>query len=350
MSTHRTAGQAQHPAATPTDHPSWDPARLPDQTGRTHVVTGATAGIGYFAAEQLAAAGAHVVLASRSAAKLATAVASIEREVPGARLDTVVVDLASLASVADAAERISALPRLDGLLLNGASMSMKRRATTSDGLPLLLGTHVAANAALLAGTLPALADSGRRHGAARVVHTSTGFVEQFPMSVDDVRRTPATAIAAYVKAKTVTEVFAFELARRLEAADVPVASLVTRPGVGVDARTPHRAGIRDRSTTYRPNPYTPWAQGKDGAAWSAVRALTDPEARNGQYYAPAGRLRGAPVRVEPTARTATPDGDLAARVWAQVEELAVTALTIPALTIPARTIPAKVSAAVPVQE
>lgn len=319
-------------AATTTTTTSWDPARLPDQTGRTLVVTGATAGIGYFAAEQLAAAGAHVVLASRSAGKLATAVAAIEHQVPGASLDTVVVDLASLASVADAAARIAALPRVDGLLLNGGSMAMKRGATTADGLPLILGTHVVANLALLAGTLPALAATGERYGTTtRVVHTSTGFVGMFPMAVDDVRREPWAAIAAYTKAKTVTEVLAFELARRLAAAEAPVASLVTRPGVGVDARTPERAGIRDATTPYQPNPYTLWAQGKDTAAWSAVRALTDPRARTGQYYAPTGRLRGAPVLVEPTARTFAPEGDLAARVWAQVEELAGTALPAPAV-------------------
>ncbi|MBL0886185.1 SDR family NAD(P)-dependent oxidoreductase [Myceligenerans indicum] len=309
---------------------TWDPTRLPDQTGRTLVVTGATAGIGYFAAEQLAGAGAHVVLASRSPGKLATAVASIEHQVPGARLGTVVVDLASLTSVRRAAQEIAALPRLDGLLLNGGSMAMRRGDTTADGLPQLLGTHVVANAALLAGVLPALAATGDRHGAtSQVVHTSTGFVRQFRVAVDDVRRTPRSPITAYTKAKTVTEVLAFELARRLDAAGAPVASLVTRPGVGVDARTPHRAGIRDATTPYQRNPYTPWAQGKDTAAWSAVRALTDPEARNGQYYAPAGALRGAPVLVEPTARTATPDGDLAQRVWTQVEELAGTPLTVP---------------------
>jgi short-subunit dehydrogenase len=50
---------------------------LPDQTGRTHIVTGATAGIGYFAAEQLAGAGARLVLAARSAQRLETAAASI---------------------------------------------------------------------------------------------------------------------------------------------------------------------------------------------------------------------------------------------------------------------------------
>ncbi|MFJ3407015.1 SDR family NAD(P)-dependent oxidoreductase [Promicromonospora sp. NPDC090134] len=320
-----------NPTNNPTGDPTWDPAHLPDQTGRTHVVTGATAGIGYFAAEQLAAAGAHVVLASRSAGKLATAVASIEREVPGARLDTVVVDLASLASVSDAAGRISALPRVDGLLLNGGSAALRRDATTTDGLPLMLGTHVVAGVALLAGVLPALAATGERTGTSpRVVHTSTGFVTQFPTAVDDVRRVPRVALTAYTKAKTVTEVLAFELARRLEAAGTPIVSLVTRPGVGVDARTPHRAGIRDSTTPYQRNPYTPWAQGKDTAAWSAVRALTDPLARNGDYYAPVGRLKGLPVRVDPTARTASPEGDLAARVWEQVEELAGTALRIPA--------------------
>ncbi|WP_394195144.1 hypothetical protein [Microbacterium foliorum] len=161
------------------------------------------------------------------------------------------------------------------------------------------------------------------------MHTSTGFVSQFRLDVDDVRATPRSAIAAYTKAKTVTEVFAFELDRRLRAADLPVASLVVRPGVGVDAKTPERTGIHDASTPYRRNPYTPWAQGKDTAAWAAVRALTDPAAQGGEYYAPAGRLRGLPLRVEPLARTYTPPTELAQSVWDQLEELAGVHLSLP---------------------
>lgn len=92
--------------------------------------------------------------------------------------------------------------------------------------------------------------------------------------------------------------------------------------VGVDAKTPARAGIRDATTPYQRNPYTPWAQGKDTAAWSAVRALTDPEAQGGEYYGPTGALRGLPTRRDALARTAAPEGDLAARVWNQLEELA----------------------------
>lgn len=309
---------------------NWNPDRLPDQTGRTVVVTGATAGIGYFAAEQLAAAGADVVLASRSASKLRRAEASIRGQVPGPSVRSVVIDLASLDSVARAADELRELPRIDGILLNGGAMSGGRGATTSDGLPVMLGTHVVANVRLIADLLPALIETGEASGdASRIVHTSTGFVSQFRVGVDDLSVTPRTWIAAYTKAKTATEVFAFELDRRLRDAHLPVASLVVRPGVGVDAKTPERAGIRDASTPYQRNPYTPWAQGKDTAAWSAVRALTDPDAQGGEYYAPAGRLRGLPVRVEPLARTHTPAPGTAESVWGQLEELAGVRMPLP---------------------
>ena len=302
---------------------TWNPNSLPDQTGRTHVVTGATGGIGYFAAEQLAAAGADVVLASRSAAKLETAERAIRTQVPGASIRRVVLELESLDAVDAAAATLSALPRLDGIFLNGGAMTMKRGAVTADGLPLILGTHVIANVRLLAGILPALAAS-----SGRIVHASTGFVERLPMRVDDVATVPWAAIAAYTKAKAVTEVFAFELDRALRAAGSPVASIVTKPGVGVDAKTPTRAGIRDETTPYQRNPYTLWAQGKDTAAWSGVRALTDPAARSGEYYAPREGIKGLPVSVPLNPRTST-SGELATRVWSQLEELAGVALAVP---------------------
>ena len=309
---------------------TWNPASPPDQSGRTVVVTGATAGIGYFAAEQLAAAGAHVVLASRSRAKLRAAENAIRTRTPDASISSVVVELGSLASVDDAASELAALPRLDGIFLNGGAMTMSRVETTDDGHPVLLGTHVIANVRLLAGILPSMAATAAAHGGVgRVVHASTGFVARFSFGLDDLRRVPQTGIGAYTKAKTATEVFAFELDRRLRAGGLPVASIVTRPGVGVDAKTPHRPGIRDSTTPYRRNPYTPWAQGKDSAAWAAVRALTDPAAQGGDYYSPSGALRGDPVAVRPVARTAAPADGSAGRVWEQLEELAGVRLRMP---------------------
>ncbi len=300
---------------------TWDPANLPDLRGRTYAVTGATGGIGYFAAEQLAAAGAEVVLASRSAAKIEVAAETLRHHVPGAATRAVTIDLTSLDSVASAAAELAGLPRLDGILLNGAPMQFSTRARTADGLPLILGAHTVANVALIGRLLPTLA-AAAVGTPARIVHTSTGFVGRFPTDASDLTLTPRFGVVAYTKAKTVTEIFAFELDRRLRAAGVPVASIVSRPGVGVDAKTPERAGIRDSTVGYRRNPYTPWAQGKDAAAWSGVRALVDPDAVGGQYYAPREGIRGVPVPVEPYPHTARPDPELAGRLWRELEDLA----------------------------
>ncbi|WP_406031382.1 SDR family NAD(P)-dependent oxidoreductase [Nocardioides sp. NBC_00163] len=300
---------------------TWDPIHLPDLRGRVYAVTGATGGIGYFAAEQLASAGAEVVLASRSPEKIGVAAAAIRGQVPGAATTSVAFDLTSLASVAEGAEQLAALPRLDGIFLNGAPMQLSGASTTKDGLPLITGAHAVANFGLVARLLSVrAAGPSAVDDPLRIVHASTGFVRRFRMDVSDPRATPRTGIAAYVKAKTLTEIFGYELDRRLRAAGLPVASILTHPGVGVDAKTPQRAGIREGRIGYRCNPFTPWAQGKDAAAWSGVRALVDRDAVGGDYYGPE-KAAGRPVRLAPLPHTIDPGREVAARVWEALEEL-----------------------------
>lgn len=307
----------------------WNPAKLPDQHGRTHVVTGASAGIGYFAAEQLAAAGAHVVLASRAPARLDAARASIRLQVPDAQVSTVVVDLASLDSVRHAAAELAAFDRIDGLFLNGGAMDNAAGATTADGLPMMLGTHAVANVALSGLLLPSLVRTGEQGGMpSRLVHASTGFVRTLRMELDDVAATPRGFLRSYTQAKTATELYAFELDRRLRAAGLPVSSIVTHPGIGVDAKTPARHGVYDPRTQRRRNPFSPWAQGKDAAAWSAVRALTDPGLSGGAYLGPQNGRRGEPVLLTPNAHTAHPDRARAVRTWALLETLAGVPVTV----------------------
>jgi NAD(P)-dependent dehydrogenase (short-subunit alcohol dehydrogenase family) len=202
------------------------------------------------------------------------------------------------------------------------------------GLPLTLATHVVANAGLVTRLLPTLIASGTAERPSRIAHTSSGFVDRARrIRFDDPRRASRIGVVAYTQAKAFTEALAFELDRHLRVHGLPVLSLVSRPGVGVDVKTPERAGVHDSTTRDRRNPYTRRAQGKDAAAWSAVRALTDPEARGGELYAPADGFAGSPVLIEPPAHTAHPEAGVAARLWASVAELAgvESPLVLPAL-------------------
>src|SRR5215831_8838676 len=91
----------------------WTAADIPDQRGRTAVVTGANGGLGLVTARDLAARGAHVVLAVRNQEKAAAAVEEIRAAVPDASLELVALDLSAQASVKEAAGRI--LAAHDGL-------------------------------------------------------------------------------------------------------------------------------------------------------------------------------------------------------------------------------------------
>ena len=108
--------------------------------GKFAVVTGANAGIGKVTALELARAGARVVLACRSDERARAAMAEISAQVPGAALDFVRLDLASLQSVREAAEEIRALsPRID-LLINNAGLAGQKGQTT-EGFELTFGTN-----------------------------------------------------------------------------------------------------------------------------------------------------------------------------------------------------------------
>src|SRR6478736_4906275 len=96
----------------------WDAAALPDAHGRTVVITGANAGVGYFTAEQLAAAGARVVLGCRDPERAEAAVSAIRRRVPGARVEALPLDVTDRASIDAAAEHLRERDRLDALVLN----------------------------------------------------------------------------------------------------------------------------------------------------------------------------------------------------------------------------------------
>ena len=144
-------------------------AEIPSQLGRTAVVTGATGGLGYETALALAKAGSEVILTGRDDRKGQSAIEKISREVIGAKVSYEHLDLASLASVADFAQRMHARQSLDLLINNAGVMALPRRQTTADGFEMQFGTNHLGHFALTARLMPLL----RRASGPRVVSVSS---------------------------------------------------------------------------------------------------------------------------------------------------------------------------------
>ena len=135
---------------------TWTAADIPDQSGRVAVVTGANGGLGLEVARQLAGHGALVVMAARDQAKAASARDSIRGQVPNAALELQPLDLASLASVRQAAAAVLAGHRRVDILVNNAGLMAIGERRTEDGFEMQLGVNHLGHFALTAWLLPAL--------------------------------------------------------------------------------------------------------------------------------------------------------------------------------------------------
>lgn len=297
---------------------TWNPEVVPDAHGKTVVVTGANAGVGYFASEQLAAAGAHVVLACRSQERAEAAVSAIRRRVPGASVQATPLDVSDHASVAEAAAALLERERLDVLLLNaGIVHPPADRAVDARGNELVLSTNVLGHFQLTALALPVL----ERTPGARVVTLGSlaTLLARFPL--DDLQLDGSyTSWKAYAQSKIAAQVFGFELDRRLRATGADIASVVVHPGYSTSGRTPGIRGVNQPSRLKRfaDNLQAAWTQGKDHGAWVPVRAALDPEVRGGDFLGPRWVTKGVPARA--LAAPTTRDRAVGERVWGLLEE------------------------------
>jgi NAD(P)-dependent dehydrogenase (short-subunit alcohol dehydrogenase family) len=297
----------------------WDVHRLPSAEGRTFLVTGGNAGIGYFIAEQLAATGALVVLGSRDAAKADAAMASIHARVPGARLRHLWLDLADLSSLKTAVDRLD-LDRLDAVVCNaGVALDDPPRRETGEGHELMFGTNHLGHYALTQHLAPLL--SAAPEG--RVVTVGSFAARSERLDLDDLQSTrDYRPKRAYGRSKLAQMCFGFELDRRLRAAGSTVISAVAHPGGALDSLTPSRPLVRVTTTgeRLRAAPAGLLVQGKDAGAWPVVRAVLDAEVRGGQLWGPRiFGLRGTPRREPVPSHMADPA--VAARLWAAGAEL-----------------------------
>ena len=274
----------------------WTAADIPDQTGRTAVVTGANGGLGLETARALAAAGAHVVMAARNPEKADAAIADIKRTVSDPSLELVALDLASQASIRAAAERIlAAHERIDILVNNAGVMGIPERRT-EDGFEMQFGVNHLGHFALTALLMPALL----RADAARIVSV-TSTAHHMGRAVDPANphlHGTYEPWKAYGQSKLANYHFAIGLQRRLAAAGAPAASLLAHPGL---SNTDLQAVSVRETGGGRSQKFFHMLAGRTGmspeaAARPQLRAATDPRARGGDFWAPRFFNNGPPVR------------------------------------------------------
>ncbi|MFJ8155449.1 oxidoreductase [Streptomyces sp. NPDC094468] len=284
---------------------TWNASDLPDLTGRTAVVTGANSGIGRTAADALARAGAHVVLAVRDPERGRAAAAGLTGSTEVRRLD-----LANLASVREFA---AGWDRPLDLLINNAGVMMLPEQSTADGFEMQFGTNHLGHFALTNLLLPYLTDrvvtlsSGLHRGGDGVIHFA-----------DVNLRGRYSPNRAYAQSKLANLLFTLELQRRLTEAGSPVRALAAHPGyaaTNLQSRTANplaRLGMRLGNLVV--------AQDDRAGALPTLYAATQ-DLPGASYVGPDGMggMRGAPALAGRS--PAASDPVAARRLWTLSEEM-----------------------------
>jgi NAD(P)-dependent dehydrogenase (short-subunit alcohol dehydrogenase family) len=294
----------------------WTAEQVPDQSGRTAIVTGSNTGLGYETARVLAAHGAQVVLAVRDVEKGNAAAAKIVGLAPRSDVKVQRLDLGSLHSVRTAAEELkTAYPRID-LLINNAGVMYSPKQTTEDGFELQFGTnhlgHFVLTGLLLENLLPV-------PESRVVVVGSIAHNIQAGIHFEDLQWEHSyNRVAAYGQAKLANLMFSYELQRRLATAGAPTIAVAAHPGVSNTELMRHvpgstLPGVSQLASLVTNSP----AMG----ALATLRAATDPAVQGGQYYGPDGfrELRGHPVLVQSTKQSH--DVAVQEKLWTVSEEL-----------------------------
>lgn len=303
----------------------WTATDIPDQTGKTFVITGSNSGLGLRSAEALSASGAHVVMACRNAAKAATALAAVRARATGPAPEVVSLDLSSLASVRECAAALVDRGSPVDVLLNNAGIMAVPKGKTADGFELQLGTNHLGHFALTGLLLPALLAAP----APRVVNVSSNAHKMGRLHLDDLffERSSYSRWRAYGQSKLANLLFTSELQRRAVEHGTALTVAAAHPGY---AATNLTSGPATGAAILKP--FLTVADRLVGqpdhmGALPQLYAATMPDVAPDDYWGPDAlrEQRGHPTRVGRTKHARDADG--ARLLWERSEEL--TGVTYP---------------------
>ncbi|MGH7721224.1 MAG: oxidoreductase [Candidatus Dormibacteria bacterium] len=280
----------------------WTAADLPDMSGKTVIVTGASSGLGLATTRRLAHAGARVVLAVRNVAKGEEFARTVEGTTEVRHLE-----LTNLASIREFAN--AGIGHID-ILINNAGIMMVPYGKTADGFELQIGTNHLGHFALTNLLLP--------HITGRVVTISSPLHARGHIDLDDLNweHRPYNSDRAYADSKQANLLFTLELQRRLTTNGSRVRAVSAHPGIARTNLGAHLGGLRGVAARIG----RVIGQDIEHGALPTLYAATQ-EISGNAFVGPdgAGHLRGYPELVQPSKTSQDPA--LAGRLWALSAEL-----------------------------
>ena len=292
----------------------WMVDDIPDQAGRTILVTGANSGLGLRSAEALASRGARVLMGCRNQEKAAVALETVKNAAADAAPEVMPLDLADLDDVRACAKQLTdKLDQLDVLMNNAGVMAIPHQRT-KQGFEMQFGTNHLGHFALTGLLLPIL----RRADAPRVVSVSSIVHRAARIRFNDWEEKGYSRWFPYIQSKLANLLFTSELQRRATAADADLLAVAAHPGYAATSLssglpTVCRLGAKVSDRLF--------AQPDRMGALPQLYAATMPDVGPDDYWGPDGFMerRGWPKRVGRS--RAASDGDAARRLWEASEKL-----------------------------
>lgn len=278
-----------------------------EMQGKICLITGATNGIGKAAAQALAAMGAVVMIAGRSAAKTQAVVDELRTTTGNHDLHAVVADL-SLASgvhalANDFQRRFS---RLD-VLLNNAGSIFNRRTLTAEGIEMTFALNHLNYFLLTHRLLDILKGSGQ----ARIINVSSDAHRSTTrLDFDNLQGEKRyIGFAAYSASKLANVLFTYELARRLAGSDVTVNAL--HPGA---VSTGFGLNNQDLLGQLMFRAFQMFTMPAEQGAQTSIYLASSPQVQGvtGQYFVKCRAVRSSPYSYDEAAQK---------RLWEISEQL-----------------------------
>ena len=271
----------------------WTKENIPDQSGKTVIVTGANAGIGYETALALYEKGAKVILACRDLQKANVAAEAIQKIASNGTVEVLHLDLSDLNSVKEAADTFKSNHTQLDLLINNAGVMVPPASKTAQGFELQFGTNVLGHYAFTGHLYPLLKATPQ----SRIVTVSSlvyrlGSIDYSNLKLEknyDPNR-------EYAQSKLANLFFTNELQRHINNAGDSILSVASHPGVTQTDLARNISGEEFDSMVEIYGPLMPAWQGALPSLFAAIST----DINGNDFIGPDqdGGLRGYPAKAE----------------------------------------------------